>query len=519
MDKSQKTIIGKDVIESLTLGMYEDSRFIFREYIQNSADQIDKSVNLGFLPSRDAGEIWIHIDKDERKISIEDNATGIKADEVVKILRNIAQSHKKRGVDKGFRGIGRLGGLGYCDRLTFETSYHGENVKSTMIWDAKELKNIINNRSKKEEAAEVIDKVTEFVTEEETADKKYFKVTLENVTNDILLDKHAIREYLQMVAPVPFHPRFIFKTMIAEELEKNNLSIDEYKIYVNTDQIFKAYTTSIYAGDERYKKKFDEIYEIRFFKFDKEPGEVLAWGWYGISNFEKEIPKRGNLARGLRLRSGNIQIGSEYCLVKLHKEPRGNFYFFGEVHAFHGDLIPNARRDYFLENDTTKLFEKELRKFFKDELYKLYYFASKVRGQQKRITQLIDFKKEYEKKSQHGFTNKEEIKKYEEKFEKLKEAAEEAKKELKKIVIDLKDSDTPKKGVLERLTNGQPSEVDTIELPNNQGNEKPKFLTDELTKLSKRDRKLLSRVFAVIDRVLPKELAENLKLKIKEEFE
>ena len=43
MDKS-KTTIGKDVIESLTLGMYEDSRFIFREYIQNSADQIDKAV-------------------------------------------------------------------------------------------------------------------------------------------------------------------------------------------------------------------------------------------------------------------------------------------------------------------------------------------------------------------------------------------------------------------------------------------------------------------------------------------
>ena len=36
--------IGKDVIESLTLGMYEDCRFIYREYIQNSADQVDKAV-------------------------------------------------------------------------------------------------------------------------------------------------------------------------------------------------------------------------------------------------------------------------------------------------------------------------------------------------------------------------------------------------------------------------------------------------------------------------------------------
>ena len=33
-----KIEIGKDVIESLTLGMYQDSRYVYREYIQNSAD-------------------------------------------------------------------------------------------------------------------------------------------------------------------------------------------------------------------------------------------------------------------------------------------------------------------------------------------------------------------------------------------------------------------------------------------------------------------------------------------------
>ena len=33
--------IGKFVIDSLTRSMYEDSRCIYREYIQNAADQID----------------------------------------------------------------------------------------------------------------------------------------------------------------------------------------------------------------------------------------------------------------------------------------------------------------------------------------------------------------------------------------------------------------------------------------------------------------------------------------------
>ena len=36
--------IGKFAIDSLTSSMYEDWRSIYREYIQNAADQIDEAV-------------------------------------------------------------------------------------------------------------------------------------------------------------------------------------------------------------------------------------------------------------------------------------------------------------------------------------------------------------------------------------------------------------------------------------------------------------------------------------------
>ena len=96
--------IGKDVIESLTLGMYEDCRFIYREYIQNAADAVDKALESSLL---EKGEDAIHITiiTEQRKIIIADNATGIERDNVMKVLRNIAHSTKKRGEDKGFRGV------------------------------------------------------------------------------------------------------------------------------------------------------------------------------------------------------------------------------------------------------------------------------------------------------------------------------------------------------------------------------------------------------------------------------
>lgn len=44
-----ESIIGKNVIESLTTGMYENPLFVYREYIQNAADAVDHAVKSGVL--------------------------------------------------------------------------------------------------------------------------------------------------------------------------------------------------------------------------------------------------------------------------------------------------------------------------------------------------------------------------------------------------------------------------------------------------------------------------------------
>ena len=52
--------IGKYVIDSLTRSMYEDSRCIYREYIQNAADQIDIAKEQ-HLEEHDYYEIHVRI--------------------------------------------------------------------------------------------------------------------------------------------------------------------------------------------------------------------------------------------------------------------------------------------------------------------------------------------------------------------------------------------------------------------------------------------------------------------------
>ena len=143
-------IFGANILENLTTGMYQDSKVIYREYIQNACDQIDKAVKDGVLKQGE-GAIGIWPDLDSRTIVIEDNATGISADFFKQTLGNIADSDKIIGEDKGFRGIGRLCGLAYCEQLVFRSSAKGEDIESIMVCDAKKMRRMIdeNSRGKK----------------------------------------------------------------------------------------------------------------------------------------------------------------------------------------------------------------------------------------------------------------------------------------------------------------------------------------------------------------------------------
>ena len=122
--------IGVNLIEILTTGMYKDARTIYREYVQNSCDALDK---IG------GGKIEITIDADKGYICIEDDGCGISAADFEETLKNIAQSEKSSAVDKGFRGIGKLCGLAYCDKLIFTATAQGENISNSMHFDATNL--------------------------------------------------------------------------------------------------------------------------------------------------------------------------------------------------------------------------------------------------------------------------------------------------------------------------------------------------------------------------------------------
>ena len=394
MSDNFKPVIGKNVLETLTTGMYDDARFIFREYIQNAADQIDLAVEQEILDEKSKGEIQITIDPIARKISIDDNATGVSTKDIHQFLGDVANSQKDRTQRKGFRGIGRLGGLGYCDKLIFETSYKGETIKTKMVLDAKQLRKIILDKKDKSDAAAVISVITSIEQENEKKENHFFKVILENA-KDAVLNENSVKEYLSVVAPAPFKSDFSFKDEIKTYFESENVFLDEYNIIINTNPLYKAYKNEFELTDGTVSKWIG----VDFIDIRNDEGKLLALGWYCYRDLSNVVLPNESFEQGIRLRTKNIAIGNENTCDSFFDAPRTNHRFIGEIHTIDESFIPNARRDYFEENDTCLQFIAAAKAIFKTQNLenRLAQTASKLHNRIREIERYFKLANDFEK--------------------------------------------------------------------------------------------------------------------------
>src|SRR3546814_6617319 len=137
-DEEPKFLIGSYVLETLTTGMYVEPRDAIREYVQNAFDAIrssrDGSVALQAPPRID---IVVSASGDGF-IQIRDNGASITAERVWETLTSIGSSRKTARRQAGFRGIGRLAGIAYCDRLEFTCKAPGDAVTSIVSYNCSE---------------------------------------------------------------------------------------------------------------------------------------------------------------------------------------------------------------------------------------------------------------------------------------------------------------------------------------------------------------------------------------------
>ena len=343
-------VIGKDLLELVSSAMYIDPMTVYREYVQNAADAVDTARAAGMLTAAETGRVNISVDPVTRTVRIRDNGCGVPFEDFGWKLAGLGGSAKRGTSTRGFRGVGRLGGLAYAKELVFRSRVAGEADVSQLRWDCRRLKAALCDESDRSGIGDLIRTVTSLERVEiYDAPERFFEVEMRGMIrlrNDRLMSPLAISDYLSQVAPVPFSPAFGLGAEISEALSRYvNLCDLHIRINEADEPIYRPHRDSLSLSNKQ-RVNFDSLDFIEIPCLDEGVGAV---SWVLHHEYEGALPTK-TLVKGLRLRAGNIQVGEHNPLEDLFPEPRFNSWSVGEVHVIDRRIVPNGRRDNFEQN-------------------------------------------------------------------------------------------------------------------------------------------------------------------------
>jgi len=347
-----RVAVGKDILELLSSSMYVDPLTVYREYVQNAADSIDEAIALGELSDISEGHVDIRLDHIQRRAIIRDNGAGLNEDEFVQRMTSFGASAKRGTSARGFRGVGRLAGLGYCQGLKFRSRTKEAKRVIQVNWNCRLLKKLLLSTEFVGNLEDLVQQVVSVSwADEDDYPDRFFEVEIvkpRRIGNDQLLNELEINSYLSQVGPCPFHPEFNHAEEIREILGPLKTASREYQIFLNESMvpIYRPYSDTIVFSDT----KVSQVRCIEEIKIDGIDGNLAASGWVMHHDYQGAIPTKLGV-KGLRARVGNMQIGDSRIFSNVFPEERFCSWTVGEVHLVDDKIFPNGRRDNFESNN------------------------------------------------------------------------------------------------------------------------------------------------------------------------
>ena len=376
---SFEPFFGGFVLETLTIGMYGEARNAIREYIQNGFDSVRRAIDeLAILPKGD-GLIEIELAEDRTSLTIRDNGAGLSTKKAAAVLTRVGASTKRHHKNAGFRGIGRLAGIVFSDRVTFSTKARGEREQTTVVFNAKAMRQAMApSRGSRKSALDLMkESVTAFRTPNANRMAHFFEVKLEGFTDepDECTSARTMYDFVSQVAPVPYPEEFPYRAKLLEAANKSQIPIEEVRITIKNGKEQPKPVTKRYAAVYEFDSGTVCLSDCAIHQSEKDEW----WAWVGKKS-ESGAYTDGRVS-GLRVRVRNIQIDGTEIIRDVFRDHAKSYlrfqdYFVGEIFIRPSALVPNARRDGFEEDANWKRMRSEFAELVK-ELGKEAYQVSK----------------------------------------------------------------------------------------------------------------------------------------------
>ena len=435
-------------------------------------------------------------------------------------------SDKDGITERGFRGIGRLGGLAYAEKVQFVTTAIGDATKTIMTCDCVRMQQLLQkSNNETSDIMETFKAISTFEEQPEDSNEHYFEVRLLGVPQESgLLDEDDVIRYLSETAPIDFDSQqFPQARKIRDHFSEKGFPITCYKILrgARKKPIYKLYSRSLSTGKQGRTKTKDFVRDVEFIYKEASDGKPLYIGWLAITDFSGVISDES--VQGIRFRKGNILVGNGTTFANFFPSEghNANRMFAGEIHVLHDELVPNSQRDDFEPSTAYNEMRKSLSELAGTINRKYRRGTSEATSALRNLTKLNEEQKELEGKIDSGaITSDEKREQIAERLEKIARTREKEEKTVRKAMERGTFDDERKETVEKALSQTEAATKKVTALNTKIVNAGYATKNDLPSSYSRDERKLYQRIISIIDSYFASEpqTAEALREKIKLEL-
>ncbi len=399
--------VGASILNIITESLYDKPIVVFREYVQNSVDSFRK-----LEPKKNQEDLSCKIWINNKDLYFLDNGKGISKEKFFDEMKSIGFSEKDKSRDIGYKGIGRLSGISYCNKLVFINVCSFKNNDYQMYCIDSEKYNMIKRQPNYNELSfgQMMESIGRYIPAVEDDEKakiqknlnKYkdifekqdtgFLVILKDISEVLLriMENQREKEFyeeLGWLLPVRFKEELfsitegeLFEEMVEPSQESNIIAAKSYNISFN-DKVIERPINKKMLRD--YTCKCNMEYAIGFHSF------------YG----DRILVSKSNKFTGIKLYLDNMLLCDENELIPNLKK-------FGLIGHTPNELIQtvkgigamiyitdkvnisaNARRTFIevTDNDSMKFLEYLAE--FVNNIYVARYALSKYSSGKKSLDQ------------------------------------------------------------------------------------------------------------------------------------
>ncbi|MGN1130997.1 MAG: molecular chaperone HtpG [Ruminococcus sp.] len=369
MAKKQFKSESKRLLDLMINSIYTHKEIFLRELISNASDAIDKlcfisltDSNVGL--SREDFKINLTLDKENRKIIIEDNGIGMDKDDLDKNLGTIASSGSyrfKQEMEKtddvdiiGQFGVGFYSAFMVAEKVEVYTKKYGSDTG--YIWSSSGADGYTIKEAEKESAGSVV--------------TLYIKADTENENYSEFLEQYRISELVKKYSDYIRYPVIMDMTQTKVKEGTEDSENPEYESVTEPQTLNSMIPIWQRPKKEVTEEEYEKFYHDKFMSFDK-PAKIITTSVEGVVTYKAllYIPSKTpydyytkEYKKGLQLYSSGVLI-MENCEELLPEHFR---FVKGVVDS--QDFSLNISREVLQHDHQLKTVAQTLEKKIKNEL-------------------------------------------------------------------------------------------------------------------------------------------------------